>query len=1406
MACYESSTLEELARYVDTARKAFDKGRTSQLSTKELRSVWNRLKDIPTDTLSKASQSSLSHALSNVEDIVTKLEEKVVDEVVHQDADQSALEELKGQLRTVTQRLDELQSFSAKFDQLQALVSSLAIQSVPQDADQAKVVLPQGGEPLVPVASPRLSVGSQVKDPSLSREGGQPAAQRRLRLPSSPQVEGVQAPSSVQVLNLERLLNEIKLLQDPAISKAHPRTIHNIFQLILPRLSQLIGQAYSVVDVLTGKGTVSSPLTNEALLQLHAADEYVSTVQRFYTQMELIEIDFRQKLPDELGQFDPSAQTIQDYLRLFKARFGHVGSNEDQARRLYNDHLPDSVKARIGRSREFAKLESQLLEVYGTPISLARIEMDKLNSLVVPSDSEPTPAYAQHFVKLYGVLESIESLRALRSVSDSDFFSVIASQSNLDSIFHRLPVSDQAELSKELIKMGKKLSSIRVEDFYSHLTEFITTKHHSLTYLNIFPSKSHKKAHLHATVDSGSPIVSTDSQADSSGAPQPKSRKPKPAKVRFPCPINGHYHSSLVCSEFLNMSAKDRYSTSRGKLCFTCLGPFAYCNFRCVNKSRPRSFTCAHCSKPRSRRPRSIVFCDCQIFLAPSFHDFRVEFTKFARPLDPSRFLKAIGHRFLDSIVYDSPPPLPGKPPKSPRRPDCVSDSHTPLPEHALTPTYGDPRTATAVDPVASASGDPNFGNPTYGDPRSATTGDPVASSSGDPNFVRPPHSHSYSEGMAHPPGCCHPPSRIILDFHSQKISSSTHAPAPPTDSSPVFLLQTLSVEGKEVVVFFDSGSSLHLVTSSFAKFFHLPLQDSSSSDIIITGGDTFTTTAGIYALSLRTDEGEVKDLTVQALNSITGSMQKQDLRQVANEAMRIPELEHEIFPEVVGGRKVDLLIGIKNPELQPVPIMTLPSGLMVFRSPFTDIYGSNLVFGGSHSSLGNTPPLVSMLHHVHVQIPDLSPLLPDLHNQNWGARYPHTHCEHLHVASGPLARNRRMCGEEPDFDPILNFRCSSCAQCLECLQSPKKRMVSVVEQREQEIINDSVVIDPKSKSVQVKLPFIKDPDPILSAKFKGPTNYHQAKVIYSQQTRKPNKVKEGIRAAFNSLKDAGFITTLSSLSEKVQRKIKAAPFTHYHPWRSVYKEDSVSTPVRLVVDPSMTGLNSLLAKGENMLIPTTDILTKARFSSHLWASDISKLYNRLNLHPDHYRYSLFLYDESLDPEVPPKVQVLTRAWYGVISSGNQSAVALNKLARLFGKDYPNAVPVITGSTYVDDMVDASDSLEERENRIKDVSELLAKGSLPLKYIIRSGTPLPEEAGSGESHTKILGYKYDPERDCLFPGVTEFNLNKKIKGARKPNPFPVKTSADVVSLLESSTVTRSDILGNCTTQWASLSL
>jgi hypothetical protein len=125
----------------------------------------------------------------------------------------------------------------------------------------------------------------------------------------------------------------------------------------------------------------------------------------------------------------------------------------------------------------------------------------------------------------------------------------------------------------------------------------------------------------------------------------------------------------------------------------------------------------------------------------------------------------------------------------------------------------------------------------------------------------------------------------------------------------------------------------------------------------------------------------------------------------------------------------------------------------------------------------------------------------------------------------------------------------------------------------------------------------------------------------------------------------------MGDLDKRRQDYINAAKFHHYFPWRAVYKEGSVSTPVRIVVDPSSSGMNQILAKGENMLTRIPEVLIHFRSNKHAWCSDISKMYNMLRLSDQGLPYSLFLYHNELSETTEPDVYVMLSAWYGVSSS-----------------------------------------------------------------------------------------------------------------------------------------------------------
>jgi hypothetical protein len=243
----------------------------------------------------------------------------------------------------------------------------------------------------------------------------------------------------------------------------------------------------------------------------------------------------------------------------------------------------------------------------------------------------------------------------------------------------------------------------------------------------------------------------------------------------------------------------------------------------------------------------------------------------------------------------------------------------------------------------------------------------------------------------------------------------------------------------------------------------------------------------------------------------------------------------------------------------------------------------------------------------------------------------------------------------------------------------------------------------------------------------------------------------------------------------------------------AVYKEGSVSTPVRIVVDPSASGLNQTLAKGENMLTKIPEVLIAFRSHRHAWCSDISKMYNMLKLSDQALPYSLFLYDDSLSDDAQPDVYCMQSAWYGVSSSGNQANVAVDLLWQTYGKEFPAAVGPLGVDRYMDDVDSGAASREEADEQVRQVGLCLAKGGFKPKFVAHSGECPPEAASVDGVNVSFLGSLWDTKEDLLSLGHRPMNLEKKVRGAKAPPKVDVSTPEGLRDAMARGLVTRTTL-------------
>ena len=322
---------------------------------------------------------------------------------------------------------------------------------------------------------------------------------------------------------------------------------------------------------------------------------------------------------------------------------------------------------------------------------------------------------------------------------------------------------------------------------------------------------------------------------------------------------------------------------------------------------------------------------------------------------------------------------------------------------------------------------------------------------------------------------------------------------------------------------------------------------------------------------------------------------------------------------------------------------------------------------------------------------------------------------------------------------------------------------MSVQESMEHDIILKSISLN--DGCTWIELPFTQDPVEYLTKRHAGNNNRYQAVKTLDQQCKKPNEMRAGMSEAFRDLESRGFLKKTSDLTQDQRDAINASGFKHYMPYRGVAR-DSMSTQMRLVVDPSMTGLNMILAKGINTILPLPGILLRSRCSRHLFVTDITKMYNQLHLKQTSLAYGLVVYRDGMALENPIQEYVMLCGWYGVVSTGGQANVALDLLADKHKAEFPLAHQVLVKNRYVDDVSSGSNTSEERELVIHETSKCLEAGGFKMKYVIRSGLPPPSEASPDGTTVKNLGYRWYTSEDQISISFEDLNFNKKVRGLK----------------------------------------
>ena len=632
-----------------------------------------------------------------------------------------------------------------------------------------------------------------------------------------------------------------------------------------------------------------------------------------------------------------------------------------------------------------------------------------------------------------------------------------------------------------------------------------------------------------------------------------------------------------------------------------------------------------------------------------------------------------------------------------------------------------------------------------------------------------------------------------------------------------IFLLHYIKVNGVRLMVFYDGGCGAACISARAAKVLDTEVVRPGPSEITVSGGGTVSIPGGEERFTLPLADGKHRaTFTALVMPQVTAPFPVWDLTEATNDLYEgwkgdVGTSPMPKPPRMVGGVEVDIMLGVRYLKWFPKILYQLKDGLTMYRSQLMPDDGCDGVVGGPHKSWTKYEDLNHLIYRVYSTMP-IKPMREDrvdcvqevFHPSNnlWRAlideddvevdgslNCSREHCpDHQTDTSWPTTWNYDYTYintlQAPIRDPYqkfwdmegtaaeIQYRCPNCRNCSACRSGEMLEAVSLKDEKEQFLVENSIRYDEKMKRLVARLPFIANPSENLKP------NYNIALKIFESQMKRVDRdeaVKAGVVKAFKKLADKGFVADVKDLPEDMRRAVEGGRDDGHHiPWRTVVNDKSISTPVRMVFDasartPGGASLNQILAKGQNTLANLFNLLIRFRIKKWGFVSDVQMAYNGLAMDVEHLRYHKFLWKEDMSAEKEMKTMVILTHIYGVKSSGNLTIAGFKLLAeraRKEGRNLDEGAEVLESSAYMDDVVYSCDTEEEARISAAKLKEVLKMGSMDVKDITMAGEAPSETVSADGTHVGLLGMLWDPKRDKIALDIKEMYLGKLKRGKR----------------------------------------
>lgn len=268
-------------------------------------------------------------------------------------------------------------------------------------------------------------------------------------------------------------------------------------------------------------------------------------------------------------------------------------------------------------------------------------------------------------------------------------------------------------------------------------------------------------------------------------------------------------------------------------------------------------------------------------------------------------------------------------------------------------------------------------------------------------------------------------------------------------------------------------------------------------------------------------------------------------------------------------------------------------------------------------------------------------------------------------------------------------------------------------------------------------------------------------KRFYALEKRldKNPKMKSQYVSFMAEYEQLGHMSKINSFN--LQYYVNKAEF--FLPHHGVFKDSRTTTKLRVVFDGSAKtsnglSLNDTLKVGPKLQDDLFDLILRFRTYKFAFTADIEKMYRCVLVEPSQRSFQKILWRANSSHKVDH--YSLNTVTYGTASASFLAIRCLQQIAIENKDDFPEACKQIMSSFYVDDFLCGSDSIEQGQTLICQVSKILESAGFNLRKWVASNDNLLNNISevcisttkiiSDNKTVKTLGLTWDSQEDTFL--------------------------------------------------------